>query len=377
MRNWRVWGSLCLWLVVAGEAVAEPLHLGTTFSDRQCRYLRVNPKKTFKEIVKTPFDLIRLAAYWDELEPQEGVYDFSSLDWQVAEAASKQIPIVLSVGMKAPRWPEYFIPSWALKRLRLRMGADVSGHAYLRERTLQFIDAVVRRYRDERMIRYWQVENEPLDRVGAGYWWIGPAFVKQEVELVRRLDEQDRPIILTTVTYPNPLLRRFMALFMRHDTIKESLALGDILGVNVYPVVGHRWFFKTSYYWTTPEERATYLSAILKRAERAKKPVWVTEMQAEPWEPGSLAYTGRAQPPTGDPALLQQSAQEFRALGIDTVLLWGAEYWQFRQARYHDSRWWDTVRGLLRSPHEAQRVPAEAMSGGGAELFRPLTSALH
>ena len=341
-------------LLVAGEAAAEPIRIGTTFSARQCRYLRVNAQTTLKEILKTRFDLVRLAAYWNELEPREGVYDFRSLDWQVAEAASRQIPIVLSVGMKAPRWPEYFIPPWLLVRLRLRKGADVSRHADLRRRTLRFIEAVVTRYRNEEAIRYWQVENEPLDRTGPGYWWIGPAFVTQEVELVRRLDARGRPLLITTVTYPNPLLRRFMYLFMRHDTIDEAFRLGDILGVNVYPVVGHRWFFKKSYFWTTPQERNEYLASILRRPTRGKKPVWVTELQAEPWEPDQLVYTGPEQPPTGNPDLLRHNVQELRALGIEAILLWGAEYWQFRQARYRDSHWWDEVRRLLRHEHEAE-----------------------
>ena len=345
MRGWRGWGVILL--LVAGEASAEPVHIGTTFSTKQCRYLGVNAKKTLKEILKIKFDLIRLSAYWDELEAQEGVYDFSGLDWQIAEAVSKQIPIVLTVGMKAPRWPEFFIPPWLLTRLRLPKGGDVSRKAYLRERTLRFLEAVMQHYRDEPMIRYWQVENEPLDRVDPTFWWIGPAFVQQEVELVRRLDPMHRPILLTTVTYPNPLLRKLMHLFMRHDAIDESLRLGDILGVNVYPVVGHRWFFKKSYYWTTPKERNEYLSSILQRPTRGTKPVWVTELQAEPWEPNQLVYTGQEQPPTGNPALVQQNVQELRALEIQAILLWGAEYWQFRKARYQDSHWWDAVHKLL------------------------------
>ncbi len=354
MRNWRWWGVIVL--LVAGEAAAEPVRIGTTFSARQCSYLPVNAKDTLKETLKSPFDLIRLAAYWDELEPRPDAYDFSRLDWQIAKAAAKQIPIVLTIGMKAPRWPEYFIPSWVLRRLKLPKGGDVSKQAYLRERTLRFLDAVVRRYRNEHAIRYWQVENEPLDRVGPGFWWIGPAFVKQEVELVRRLDAMRRPIILTTVTYPNPVLRKFMYLFMRHDTIDESLRLGDILGVNVYPVVGHRWLVKKSYYWTTPEERQRYLSNIVKRARRARKPVWVTELQAEPWEPNLLVYTDREPPPTGDPAILQPTIEELRALGIEVVFLWGAEYWQFRKSRYKDASWWNEVRRLLRQEHAVERA---------------------
>ena len=349
MRHWRGWGLIVL--LVAGEAAAAPVRIGTTFSTKQCFYLRVHAKDTLKEILKAKVDLVRLSAYWDELEPREDAYDFSSLDWQIAEAASKQIPIVLTVGMKAPRWPEYFIPAWILRRLRVPKGSDVSRNVYLRQRTLRFIEVVVRRYRDEKMIRYWQVENEPLDRVGPGFWWIGPAFVKQEVELVRRLDAMRRPVILTTVTYPNPMLRNFMYLFMRHDTIDEALRLGDILGVNVYPVVGHRWLVKKSYYWTTPEERKQYLAGLLKRARRARKPVWVTELQAEPWEPNLLVYTEQEPPPTGDPAMLQPTIEELRPLGIEAVFLWGAEYWQFRKARYKDAAWWNEVRRLLRQEH--------------------------
>ena len=207
--------------------------------------------------------------------------------------------------------------------------------------------AVVQRYEYEEVIQYWQVENEPLDRTGPGFWWIGPEFLRQEVKVVRVLDTRHRPIIITTVTYPNRLLRWFMYLFMRHDTIDEAFKVGDILGVNVYPVVGHRWFVKKSYYWTTLQERNEYLSSILQRPTRGNKPVWVTELQAEPWEPDQLVYTAPDEPPTGDPAIAQRSIEELRALGITTMLLWGAEYWQFRQARYQDSRWWDAVHTLL------------------------------
>lgn len=348
MRVYRRW--VLVFLLAAGEAAAEPLRLGTTFSPRQCRYLQVDASQTLQAILKHPFDLVRFAAYWDDLEPEEGIFDFSSLDGQIAQARARQVPVVLCVGMKAPRWPEYFIPAWALRHLRLRKGGDVSRHAYLRERTLRYIEAVVTRYRDEAIIRYWQVENEPLDRTGVGFWWISPAFLKQEVALVRRLDPAHRPILLTTVTYPDPALRWFMSLFIRHDTIEESLRLGDILGVNVYPVVGHRWFFKKSYTWTTPEQRRTYLTSILKRAQRHQKAVWVTELQAEPWEPDHLVYTEPSPPPTADPARLPADIEELRALGMQAVLLWGAEYWEFRKTQYQDAGWWHEISRLLYKP---------------------------
>ena len=347
---------LCLLLLVAGEAAAapEPNQVGTTFSTRQCQYLGVDPRETLKAILQNRLELIRFAAYWDEIEPREGAYDFSSLDWQIALAKAKHVPVVLTIGMKAPRWPEFFIPAWLMKDLTPRRGGNIAQDPRLRAATLKFLEAAVRRYREEDSIHYWQVENEPMDRVGDEFWWISPAFVRQEVELVRGLDPRHRPIVLTTVTYPNPWLRHFMYLFIRHDTIDESLTMGDILGVNVYPVVGHRWFmFKTSYYWTTPQERQAYLTSIMKRPKRGNKPVWVTELQAEPWEPGALVYTRPAPPPTGNPAIMQQAMDEMDLLGIHTVLLWGAEYWQFRKARYQDTHWWDAVRHLLQQKQPA------------------------
>ena len=342
-------GFLLVLILQSPWLYAESLRIGTTFSPKQSAYLGVEWKETYRATLELRFDLIRLGAYWDELEPQEDAYHFEDLDWQLREAKAQGIPVMLTVGMKAPRWPEYFIPAWVLRQLRLRKGSEVSQSAYLRERTLRFIQAVVSRYQDEEAIHAWQVENEPLDRAGPGHWWIGRAFLEQEIKVVRILDQRKRPVIINAATHPHRFLRFLTRFFTRHDAIKEALELSDIFALNVYPLIGHRWPWKKSYYWTRGEGRLPYLSQIFEQAKRQQKPVWVTELQAEPWEPGQLVYLGEVHPPTSHPDMLQLYVQEMRSLGIETVLLWGVEYWYYRKMRYGDSGWWSAVEHLLES----------------------------
>ncbi|MFC1479976.1 beta-galactosidase [Candidatus Omnitrophota bacterium] len=328
---------------------AEPLRIGTTYSPRQSEYMDMDWRQTYLAVLDEGFAIIRLGAYWDEIEKRENSYDFSSLDWQLKEAREREIPVVLTVGMKAPRWPEYFIPEWVLEKTNLPFGADVSKSAFLRERTLKFIKKVVEHYKENPNIHYWQVENEPMDRMGEKYWFIGKDFLRQEVELVRSLDEANRPILLTAATYPNKILRFITRLFLWHDPVKESLAIGDIIGLNIYPVIGRKFWFGNVYFRVGPEEHAAYFPKLVASIEKRGLKVWLTELQAEPWEPGQLVYKQKARPPSGDPELAMEVLREFHELGVDTVLLWGAEYWLYRAQHHGDAEWQDTVREILKN----------------------------
>jgi len=326
---------------------AEPARVGTTFSPRQCKYLGQDWKKTYLEILDMGFEIIRLGAYWDQIEKEKDVYDFTDLDWQIKQAKKKRIPILLTVGMKAPRWPEFFIPKWVLRKVSFRLGEDVSSNEYLRERTLKFIKEVVGHYKNERIIHYWQVENEPLNRSGPRYLWIDKEFLKQEVDLVRTLDRRNRPIVINVATYPHKFLRFLYRIIEPNDPISEALELCDILALNVYPVVGQKIKWFNLRFWTTPDERIKYLSRIVSLAKERDKKVWATELQAEPWEPGQLVYKGKKEPTTCWPELFQSAFKELRALGIDTIFLWGSEFWLFRKTHYGDDSWVDTALGLI------------------------------
>jgi len=330
-------------------AYSEEIRLGTTFSQKQAEYLSQNWEKVYLEVLDAGFKVIRLGAYWNEIEKTEGNYDFTILDWQIAEAKKRKIPVLLTVGMKAPRWPEYFIPEWVLEKERPSFGKNVAKYPYVREKVLLFVKKVVTHYRNERAVKYWQAENEPFDRAGPQYWWIDKKLLKDEIEVIRKIDTNKRPIVINVATYPNNALY-FIARFSAPTTpITDALSLCDILGLNIYPTVGQKFFGLKFYFWTHPWERMNYFRRVVKKAKKNGKRIWVTELQAEPWEPGELVHTDEKGPVTTWPEMMETALHEILLLGIDTVLLWGCEYWIYRKASFRDKSWWDKARGILKN----------------------------
>ena len=67
--------------------------IGISFRPLQAAALGLDPHRALTELLRYRFPLIRLAAYWNELQPEAGRLDTSSLDRQIdaAAAAGKQI----------------------------------------------------------------------------------------------------------------------------------------------------------------------------------------------------------------------------------------------------------------------------------------------
>ena len=142
------------------------MNLGFTFSQRQAEYLELAWREAYREAINLSPGTVRLGAYWDEIEPEPGRSDFSTLDWLLDKAAARDLRIILTVGLKAPRWPEYYLPAWLDRRLP--DGGRVTDEPDVRVHTLDFIRQVIQRYCGREVIAYWQVENEPLDPAGRG-----------------------------------------------------------------------------------------------------------------------------------------------------------------------------------------------------------------
>jgi len=333
--------------IFANVAFAGDVKIGVTFSPIQCTYLEESWKDTYSSILGMGFTLIRLGAYWNEIEAKEGTYDFTDLDFQIKKAKARSLDIVLTVGMKAPRWPEYFIPEWVLKNIKLNYGCDVSKNEYLRKRTLKFVQEVVQHYNNEKAIICWQVENEPLDRAGPELWYISKSFLKQEASLIRKIDKAQRPLMINIATYPNRFLRYLNKFLSSNNPLKDATQICDILGLNIYPTVGQRFFGIDIIFKTSSLERERYLKNIKGYADKMNIPVWVTEIQAEPWDPGKLVHTDESRPKTSSPAQMEEYFLQVRSLGINTIFLWGAEYWFFRKVRFNDISWVDTAHRLI------------------------------
>src|SRR5438034_5437535 len=91
--------------------------LGISFRSPQVDVLGLDAQTTLQTLLTFPFQIIRLGAYWNRIEPEPGVFHFDELDWQIdaAERAGKHI--ILCVGpLKTFSYPEFFVPAHHLRR---------------------------------------------------------------------------------------------------------------------------------------------------------------------------------------------------------------------------------------------------------------------
>ena len=74
-----------------------PALLGISFRPPQVDALGLDMRTTLQALLGYPFQLIRLGAYWNRIEPEPGVFNTDELDWQIdaAERAGKQIILCL------------------------------------------------------------------------------------------------------------------------------------------------------------------------------------------------------------------------------------------------------------------------------------------
>ena len=312
---------------------AEPVKVGTTCSPERALASGLDDLEAFQHLEAMGFAVIRLTVSWNMVD----LNGFERLDRLVAEAERSSQQLVLSVGMKAPGWPEFRVPA--------RFSTVTPADRELRAAAVGHVRRTVARYRASRVIAAWQLENEPLDPAGPRRWRLSRDFVLQEMAEVRRLDP--RPIVLSafgpirrTCDHVSSLDGCDAGALAGADavgSIPELLTLlgpGDVLGVDVYTGVG---VSRAADCW--PGRAAGWLSL----AASARRQVWITELQAEPWEPTPATLD---RPLSTSPERIIADVATLRRLGYREILLWGSEYW-FRRSRQGDERWLQAVAAML------------------------------
>ena len=88
------------------------MQIGATFSHRQLHCMGHDVWTALNTFIDLGFRWIRLGCYWDEIEPTLGVYDFLHLNELMETCNDLGLKVVLTAGMKAPRWPEYYLPAY-------------------------------------------------------------------------------------------------------------------------------------------------------------------------------------------------------------------------------------------------------------------------
>lgn len=289
---------------------------GVTFSKKYATELGLDWRKAY---IATLDDLgvraLRLPAYWDDFEPQPGLFDFSDIDWQLNEARKRGVKVVLAVGMKLPRWPECHIPYWA-KDLDKKQ---------LDERVMVMMRKAVSHFSESVSFEMWQVENEPLFAFGEC-----PEpdreLLKSEVALVRVSDP--RPIVITESGELSDWLR--------------SAVIADVLGISTYRAVWNRYI--GNFFWpVTPKWYAARILAVSPFVDE----VFVSELQAEPWSPGPIKEMSMdEQIKLMNPERLQSNVEFVRRMGVPEAYLWGAEWWYWMREK-GEPEMWDAAKALF------------------------------
>ena len=325
--------------------------LGISFRPLQAAALGLDPDDALRELLAYPFQLIRLAAYWNRLEPRPGTFEPGELDRQLDAAVRAGKQVIVCVGpVKAFGYPEFFVPAHHLDQ-PLREGALVTPdqHRRLLAAGTAFVTRVVERYRDRAAIMAWQVEHEAVDPLGLEHSWrLSEEFVRCEVDAARAADGS-RPVLLNGFlpTSTPVRLQQWWRTRDQGDSLAVAQRLADIVGIDFYPRHALAAAGPLTLYLDGSRARwqQRRRERLLDWAAKDGRRLMIAEGQAEPWEavttPPSPA--GRAMYSCRPEDLIANFSQCMRwAQGkpfvLEGYLFWGAEYWLLRDLQ-GDSRY--------------------------------------
>ncbi len=274
---------------------------------------------------------VRLSVEWSQVEPREGEYDFAVMDALVAEAASHGATVLLGVGVKAQRHPEFYVPGWVTERALLHLDEVISNDPFLHDQALAMVGAVVGHYRDAPAIDSWEADNEPyVASSRSEQWTLSRSFVAEEVAAIKANDGQGRPVVINHAQH-----------FVFDRRWKDALADGDVLAASIYPFRNYEILGRQ---FVVPILEIGPLApnyAAQARAARSEgKQFWITEMQAEPWYDGDMRLLSPANPsPNLTHENFARNVEYARRSGGARVYLWGSEWWLYEAERFGDRSW--------------------------------------
>jgi hypothetical protein len=315
--------------------------LGLSFRLPQVDALGLDVHAALNRLLAYPFQLLRLGAYWNRLEPAPGLFVTGELDrlMDAAERAGKRVWLALGA-VKTFGYPEFFVPAHRLSR-PLREGALVRAddHAWLLQPALEHLTRLVERYQSRACIVGWQIEHESVDTLGLEHSWrLGADFVRAEIAAVRAVDPS-RPILLNgflPMSIP-VAAQQWWRTRGQGDSVNFALEHADVVGLDVYPRHGLLSLGPLTAYLdgaNRPIERRLR-SDVFTRARATGRQVMISEGQAEPWE-----TVVRPPDPRGGVMYSCSPEQMLRtynaclrwSANLYAYLFWGAEYWLLREA---------------------------------------------
>ena len=328
--------------------IPSQLTLGVSFSKFHSDELKLDWKKVYLALLD---DLkvrnFRLSAHWPNTEPADGKFNFSELDFQMQEAKKRDASVILAVGRRLPGWPECHDPQWIQNLEPSKKSDQLSPPEqakfkdqkefleFRNKKLLEYIEAVVNRYKGFDNLKYWQVENEPyFNAFGTSVCGaFDENFLKEEIALVRRLDPH-RPILLTDSGEWG----------IWYKAYKNGDAFGTTMYLYVYFKQGG--ISKPIKYPLVPAFYRIKRNII--ETVFGKKPSLVIELSAEPWLLQPIIDTPvEAQLERMDIKKFSEMIDFGRKTGFDTFYLWGAEWWYWMKNQQNHPEFWEKAKTLF------------------------------
>lgn len=298
------------------QPVIDPWRYGVSFSLKQCRNFGLDPHDVLKWLIGQGWRRFRLMSYWDEHEKQQGIYDFSELDWQVNVIERTKAKFSLCLGVKQPRWPEYHWPEWALDLAKTERDQSL----------FKYIEQVVQRYKGSTALTLYQLENEALLKGFGNDIEIDRHRLRKEYALVRKLDGARLIVMSTSNGWGIPL----------------RAPRPDAVGFSYYPII-----YKDGRY------RATIQKPRFHKLRKAiiqglwSRPVFIHELQCEPWGPTAIWKMDQTeQDKSMNPEQIRRNVTGAKQIGAYPIDLWGAEWWYWRHL-HGDDIIHQTIEGIL------------------------------
>ena len=312
---------------VGSVKISKNITWGVDFSQMQAQTLGLDWKETFLAIIN---DLgaknIKIHTQWDWVEGKKGDFYFDDIDWQLAKAKDNNVKIIYVLGMKSGRWPECHIPVWA---------SNLSEQEQ-KDAILNYIKQVVQKYKDNNIITYWQVENEPLFHFGKcpSWYYKDDSFLKQEVALVKSLDLSRKVIVSDSGEGSS-----WFGVAKVGDKVGTTMYREAWMHISESFGFSYKYLFSPIYY----SRKALLVKKIF------GKDVMCIELQAEPWVSKPFYNVSIIeQTKTMDPKIFQQNVNFAKATGLDKFYFWGVEWWYWMKTVQNQPQIWNEAKNLFK-----------------------------
>lgn len=295
---------------------------GVSFSARQVEKFKMNPDEVLEALLDDAgIRRFRLMSYWSDIEKNKGVYDYSELDKQINEITKREGEITLAIGLRQPRWPECFIPEWA-------NNLEISEY---RKDLNSFIKNTINRYKDNKFVVSWQLENEFHLNVFGRCPDHSRRRLIEEFQLVKSTDPS-RPIIMTLAN--------------NYFGFPTGDPRPDIFGVSIYSKVYESKYLDN--YVTYPFPSWYYAGRAGVTKILTGKDSFIHELQLEPWGPKDIWDMDlNEQDQSMDIKRIERQLNFAEDTGMYPIDLWGSEWWYWRKTTQNDSRAWDAVKSRI------------------------------